>query len=531
MGGRKALVVIALLLALITFLQLWGQVLYSLGTKKEEGLSLLELSKRVFPLDFRPYYKKAYYLLRKGSREKDNRAIAESIENFKKALALNPFHVNSHYFLAKAYLLYNFPSSPYFNEALQEFKRAARLGFKRRTIVLDTVKLLLSLWPLLDERDRLFCRQLLSGMARRISWKDMKEILEIWWLYSKDQELIMEALSEKPSFLPAAARQLLALRAPLQLRWEMLARYEDYMAEKAKRILSSIEPLSSSRKVERLKLCRAYLFDRIRGYRTLLQKGTDPYQLQQLRTKVLFQLIQEELKMGTDPYQHIVEFLSCCNSLSELNKLEKLLHRSGYFSGDDLKKLYLENLILFKLKHYSKLIENLERLEQSLLLVRRENLNDYLNLLFLLEDAYIENKLLMVALNLADRIKEIAPHDGRLYYAYYRIFQLTGFDNVDPELKTSVLSLTNPSSITVEFGDRPVFSKQVFLADQPEGLFLEFPQPSLEKTKKHLLLQVFVNGKIAYEEYGSQVSGPVKITRHLRSGKNSISIKLTGEVK
>ncbi len=528
MKNRIALLCAVIILS-ITTLQLISQIFLQLGNANpQKSFWNYRLSIKFYPLDFLPYYKAGLLMLREAYKTKNNSLILKSIENFKKALFLNPFHVNSHYFLAKAYILYKFPSSPYFDEAVREFKIAAQLGFKRKTIVLDTSKLLLSMWPLLSEEDRRFCRELLRYSVKRLTWNEFQPILEMWWLYSKDMDLLLSVLREKSQFYRSAADYLVELRASLKARWQIMEELEKFIfswvkQEYSRALVGKYGKELSSRLQTYLKL-----LDSIKFYSTLLnEKEANPsfQQYRLLKSQILLQLSEYMLSKGEDPYPYLMQFVKLNDSLSEINKLQRLLKKYRYFRSEDLKKLYLEDLVLYKLKNYSSIIEKLENFKKSVVFVKKENLKDYLNLLLLLEDSYLENKLLMLALNLADEIRKLAPEDPRIYLRYYRIFQYTGFENAPQEVKDMLQKLLNNSTVEINLR-KASWRKELFLLKDAEEITLSLDEQTLEKIKDFKLIQIFIDGQIAGEFYPHQLSNPLKIKFDFKSGEHLLEVSL-----
>ena len=524
-------------LAAVIFFQVHflSDVYLAVGDSMETGkkMAFYKLSHKIFPFDHNAAYKYGYVLLESGYENKNNALILESIDWFKKAASRNPFHYYSHYYLGKSYLFYNYPNSQYFNEAISQFKKAAIIRGSNRAIALDTCKILLSMWPLLSDEDKQFCQHLLSQSMTRFLWEDFAGIVEPWWLYSKDKIFLEQLLEKRPVFFYKVAGKLTQLEAPLSLRWEFLAEYEKFLLEDVDRRYQSL----SFQKKDELESLLPLLADlkTIKAYYKLARDDTfDEEKYRQLKNEILHQVIDTLFEASTrqknqtreyegEINQYINEYLNGDLPREQVLKFKEYLKKKDFFKPNDFISLYFYYLPEFKLGNFSGIISDIEGLKSSITYINVDKQNSYIRLLLLLADSYRASNLLSLAEKTLIEITGMQPNNLDAYFSLLRIRSVLGEDNAyKGKIKENIDSLKNSS----KFALNPVnidseIKKPVYLVDS-NSIEITFGD-GLKEQIKTSLLQVFVEGRISYENYISHLPDVVPVEIKPGSDDNEMS--------
>lgn len=503
----------------------------SMGTGKK--MEFYKLSHRIFPFDHTAAYKYGYVMLESGYENKNNAAILESINWFKKAVSRNPFHYYSHYYLGKSYLFHNYPNSQYFNEAISQFKKAAIIRGGNQAIALDTSKILLSMWPLLSDEDKQFCHNLLSQSMSRFLWEDFAGIIEPWWLYSKDKNFLKQLLGKNPVFFYKVAGKLTHLEAPLSLRWELLAEYEKFILEEVDRQYQSLsfqkryewEPLLLL--LDDLKTIKAY-------YKLARDEMFNQEKYRQLKNKLLHQVIDvlfeafshkknQRMKYEGEMNRYIDEYIKGDLPREQVLKFKEYLKKKDFFKPNDFTSLYFNYLPEFKLGNFSGIISDIERLKNSITYINEDKKHGYIQLLLLLAEAYEASNLLSLAEKTLSEITGMQPDNLDAHFSLLRIRRIFGEDsrykgkikeNID-SIKNSRKFELNPVNI-----DREI-KKPVYLVDS-NAIEITFDHGLKEQIKTRLL-QVFVDGRIKYENYISLLPDVVRVEINPGAIENEMS--------
>jgi hypothetical protein len=503
----------------------------SFGTRKK--MEFYKLSHRIFPFHHSAAYKYGYVLLESGYENNNNATILESINWFKKATSRNPFHYYSHYYLGKSYLFYNYPHSQYFNEALSQFKKAAIIRGRNQAIALDTCKILLSMWPLLSNKDKQFCQNLLSQSMTRFLWEDFAGILEPWWLYSKEKNFLEQLLEKNPVFFYKVAGELTHLEAPLSLRWEFLAEYEKFLLEKINRQyqslsfqkkneLSALLPL-----LEELKTIKAY-------YSLARDETFNQKEYRELKNELLRQVIDalfetfshkknKRMQYEREMNRYIDEYIKGDLPREQVLKFKKYLKKKDFFKPNDFTSLYLNYLPEFKLGNFGGIISDIERLKNSITYINEEKQDEYIQLLSLLADSFESSNFLSMAENTLREIIGMQPDNLDACFSLLRIRRVFGDDSDDMgKIKENIHSLINSrkfelNHLNIDTG----ISKPVYLVDN-NSIEITF-DISLKKQIKTRLLQVFVDGRIKYENYLSLLPQVVRVEIKTGADENEMA--------
>jgi len=524
-------------LAAVIFFQVrfLSDVYLTIGDSVDTGkkIEFYKLGHKIFPFDHTAAYKYAYVLLESGYEKKNNAIILESIDWFKKAASRNPFHYYSHYYLGKSYLFYNYPNSQYFNEAISQFKKAAFIRGGNQAIALDASKILLSMWPLLGDEDKRFCQNLLSQSMTRFLWEDFAGIIEPWWLYSKDKIFLEQLLEKRPVFFYSTAEKLAELEASLSLRWEFLAKYEKFILEDVDRKFQSLpfqkkdEPQPLLLLLEDLKTIKDY-------YKLAGDEIFNRGKYRELKNKMLYQVIDTlfetfpRKKNQTGQYErkmngYIEEYLKGDLPREQVLKFKEYLKKKDFFRPNDFTSLYFYYLPEFKMGNFGGIISDIEKWKKSDTYINMAKQDSYIQLLLLLADSYKASNLLSLAEQTLKEIIGMRPDNLDAYFSLLRIRRVFGEDsgykgkikeNID-SLKNSRKFELNPLNI-----DREI-KKTVYLVDS-STIEITFSE-GLKEQMKTGLLQVFVDGRIKYENYISHLPRMVPVEIKPGSDENEMS--------
>jgi hypothetical protein len=516
MGKNRALAFVALILGIFFLFQLGAEFFFALGQGREpeKRLKNLRISMKLFPTEGIFFNEAGFGLLEAGGANRDNAAVKKSVPYFQAALRKNPLDYQSHYYLAKAYLQLSTVGGEYFDLAVDELKRAARIRGSNKQITLDCSSIFFSLWPLLDDEDRSFAKNLLANAMPTLSWSEFSPLVEMWSLYVQDAPLLMELLLRKPEFFGPAADQLVAAAISMDQRRELLALYEVHTLDAQERrynelILQGEIGLDNARSLlGQLHQLKGY-------YRLQPDSGFAPEKLAKLQRTLLLQVISALLtdpKAQTDPKsvlqlrEYIQAYIADYSKLNSLDELQKLLEEHNYFKNNDFPSLYLKTMIAYKKGNYGDIINEIETLRQTISFVKKEQATDYTNILLLLIDSYYSSKLLTSAEAIARELYQNQPDNMDVLYRVLRIQSILGDEGLPDKDLNDRLAIVRDSRILKAARSRESFD--VYLFNQPEiEIVLD---PTLRAQLKFgQLLQVFIEGKIAYESYADAL--PEKI--------------------
>ncbi len=535
MKTRRLLFLLILVVVIFFQLHFLSDVYLAVGDslETEKKMEFYKLSHRIFPFDHTAAYKYGYALLESGYENKNNATLLESINWFKKAASGNPFHYYSHYYLGKSYLFYNYPHSQYFNEAISQFKKAALIKGGNQAITLDTCKILLSMWPLLSDEDKQFCQNLLSQSMNRFLWKDFAGIIEPWWLYSKDKNFLEQLLEKNPVFFYKTAEKLTHLEAPLSLRWEFLAEYEKFLLEEVNRQYQS---LSFQKKyewesllplLENLKTIKAY-------YRLTRGDTFDEEKYRELKNEILHQVIDalfealphkknQGMEYEREMNRYIDEYIKGDLPRDQILKFKEYLKKKDFFKPNDFTSLYFYYLPEFKMGNFGGIVSDLEGLKNSITYINVDKQGSYIQLLLLLADSYEASNLLSLAEETLNEIIGMQPDNLDAGFSLLRIRRVFGEDSANKgKIKENLDSLKSSRKFELKpiNIDREI-KKPVYLVDDT-SIEITFDHGLREQIKTRLL-QVFVDGRIKYENYISLLPEVVRVEIKPGSDENEMS--------
>jgi len=564
MKYRKLIKFILFTLILFFSLQLTSHIFLKLGLNKETPprSGLLKMSAAVFPLDAELIYEYAFALLEeyaylKGSDRPD---LNDSVKGFKRAIGLNPLLYNAHFNLAKAYQLNPDGNITLFDDALKYLKRAAFIRSNRAHISVEVIKQLLSLWPFLNHEDKKFCQYLMAKSIPGMINADFTAILNVWGIYSKDIKMLKKALEKKPQFYQHISRKLEQLELDLKIRQDFLSRHEVYYLDYFQKKF----PGYLKKSTDQLKTLRSWnrrLKNTIPGYFKLTKNKDFNLSLyrelkQTLITKIIDMLFKENKNKLGDT---ILFYINECDYGKTIKQFYEFLKIKKFFKERDLKNRFLEMLIHSKMGNINQVIQLGEQIRQSMSFVREDQKDDYIKILMLLVEGYLQTNQINRAEAVLQEVEGISPGSEEVIWLRCKMERRKETEEMKSEIRNSKSETKaikqekevrsqeiEEENIEVEkIRSSEDFFLNLNLSDQEtedrrqetEGkikqsrvidlrstrlkktiyfmddsvLVIKLSEAFKEKIKNKHLLQVFVDGWIFFEKYLSQVEDEVKV--------------------
>ncbi len=424
----------------------------------------------------------------------------------RRSLERNPLDYQARYYLAKAYLRFSAVNNDYFDLGVRELKRAAAIRGSNKQIALELGTVFFSLWPLLEEADQQFAASLLSAAMPTIAWNEFSPLVEMWSLYVQDTTLLMDLLRLKPDFFGPAANQLTKAGLPMAQRREMLARYEVHTLDALERRYNELT-LSGTIGFKEARSLLSQL-QNLKGFHRLLpESGFSTENATNLQRVLLLQVIEgliNDPETQTDPRttvqlrEYIEYYIAEHPGLNELDEIQKLLIDRKYFKENDFPTLRLKTLIAYKKGDYSGVIAEIEALRKGISFVKKDQQADYTAILLLLVDSYYSTKLLTAAEAIAGELYQEQPDNPDVLWRVLRVQKILGDQGApDRELNEKLAVVESSRFLKV---DKSGKAHEVFLFNQPWVEIVLDPL-LLTTLKPKQLVQVFVDGKIAFESY------------------------------
>jgi hypothetical protein len=511
---KKFLFKILILFTFIFFLvQVLSQLLIVMAkdVKSPNDQVYYKLAHYLLPLDFNPVFHYGLSLQKNAKDVNNNEMLLKSVAWFKKTIARNPLHFNAHFGLGKSYNSFSDSKFNYFNEAVEQYKKAAVLRSRHYIIALENSKILLSMWPLLKTEDKEFCKNLLIQNIKNFKWEEMQVLIEYWWLYVKDFEFLNRILQENPIYYQKVAYQLIGFHVPIEYRWKLLNAYELSLIEKIKDILNSSYSFDGS--VSNYYKLLLDELGKIKGYYLLSGDENFPEnEIMQLKSRLLLGLLEafsKEKRLSEKEFYEVLdtyvyEFIQKCDSHSDLLDLGNWFEQSGLFQQKHLKILIIKNLISFKIGRNTELINEIEELRRNLAFVAKENQHDYIRVLDILAEAYITANMLYNAETIFKEMIKIDPDRLQTYWNLICLQKILGDEEkynqaisgqIDQVRATAVIDVMNIRS-----------RQTVYLTDQ-NSIKIKLNQAVFQKIQDKKILMVFVNGNIQQETYIGDLAG------------------------
>ena len=215
---------------------------------------------------------------------------------------------------------------------------------------------------------------------------------------------------------------------------------------------------------------------------------------------------QEDSKTISEIETCILSHIQSSPSFSDLEDLNDFLEDMKYFKINSLKSFYIKELINFKLGQFGVVINDIMDFKQSVSYIKKENLRDYCDILFLLSDACILSRLMMQSNLVLKDIEKISPGLIDTYFRKMKIERVIGIDeNEKDEMFRERIKkyefIRNSRFINL---DKTKHRKTLYLYDENE-IEIKFDDSIKNRFKSFHILQVFVDGVITYESYLSQM--------------------------
>ncbi len=541
--SRPIIKIILIPLILFFVLQFLSHIFLALWEKNPElkNAAFLKWSGLIFPIDAEPFSEYGYSLMLKYEQSPDDQVLAESISYLKKSLSNNILYYQTHFYLGGAYFFQNLKDYTSLEQAVKSYKRSARIWGNNTEVGINTMKVLLSLWPHLTEQDKNFCSELLKRSIRKIRKENFDSLLEIWGLYVRDIGFFKDLLKQNPQYYQNVAEKLLQIEIDMPKRHYFLAKYAEYLIEniqKQYRLYLSKPPADL---LHRTKL----LFDSLNG-ETVSYYILDPnnklnqktyFELKKRLNLNILELLFSKTGWEKDHQQlseiesFILSYIKDAATIDDLTTLNDLLTKVKYFNLSNLKVFYIGQLIKYKSSQYDTVILETENLRKSITYITKENMADYTEILLLLSDAYISSRLLIRA---GEVLAEIEKDDTNLTEIYWRTLQVEqvvgdmgddgGKDGQKQKEKEQQYELIKNSS-QILLASTPL-KKTVYLIDS-DVIEIQFSDWLKQRRKDFHLLQISRGGRIFYEAYLSNLKLPARIKIPSEEGKNSSTHTLT----
>jgi hypothetical protein len=543
--NNKLIKPVLLILMVFFALQMLSHLFLKLGEGKTGGKTsgLFKSSTLLMPLDAEPVYKYAYAMLFENVESQNNEMILKSIRAFEKSIQHNVLFYRAHYYLGKALFLYNQPDSPYYDRGLRALKRAALIrGNKNTNIATDTLVLLLSQWHLLNDKDKTFCRDLLENSIQLLKGKNFDSILEVWRLYCRDIDFFRGILKNNPAYYLTIAKELNRMGINLEMKHDFLSEYEVHRLDWLKTTYQQYREESIQLQA---RLKNLYRKSNIEGYYKLAKKtGFNEKEYLAFKKELKLNIIkllfdqpgwQTDIKKRQEIERYIFDYFNDSPSRKEVELLFEMLNKKDFFSQhpdfsiSHLLNYYIKQLVYFKLDNYNKVIKDIEKLRQSVAFVQKEHLKDYTNILLLLSDAYVKNKLLTLAMSLLEEIKKISPGLMETYWRMKKIELIIGTDHERGGEKEKAWAEKYREVMDSRFVEVRSLNtrKTVYLVDSRD-IVIRISHQLKGKLKPGNLFQVFIDGKIYYEAYIRQLQeeGGVEVKFEAIPAKCEVLVKI-----
>lgn len=511
MRNRIYYKIVLLIITLFFAFQLISHIFLSIG-ETSKNQNFVKLSTVFCPIDTYPFYRYGFMKLKSYIKNRNEIDIEESILFFKKSIDRNFLYYMTYQSLGKAYFSQNQPGTDFFERGLEAFKRATFIRKTNIQLNLDTLKLYLSMWPLLKEENKKFAFNLMGKTIKRVNKNSFLPILEIWSLYSKDIDLLKKNLAKRPEFYLCAANRLEKSELFLNLRQEFLANYEVFFLKNTWQKFDKIDRSS----IKKLKSLRNRLNSRIKGYykisKNLSFKEKNFFDLRKelnlsiLKTLFNKKMWQEDSKTISEIEICILSYVKSSPSFSDLEDLNDFLKGMKYFKINSLKSFYIKELINFKLGQFGAVINNILDFKQSVSYVKKEDLRDYCDILLLLSDACILSRLMMQSNLVLKDIEKISPGLIDTYFRKMKIERVIGPEQ--NENKEELIEKTRQYEIIKNSRfiniNKTKHRKTVYLYDENE-IIIKFDNSIKDRLKTFHIFQVFVDNVITYESYLSKM--------------------------
>ncbi len=409
---KKLLLALLILLAVVQLAVYWNAHLYHKAVDDanlpEDKIRLLHRANWFFPWNEQVFFElgRAYFELgdeNLGTPGLRDASFSRSLENYMKAVRLNPGSLNIHFHFAQSLLYMEYLSLPTPLSYFEEYKKAALLTGHNTQVYFEVGKVLLSQWDSLTEDEKDLALDILGKMLATRSRDTFLATLEVWYLYVQDPAVIEGIIPEDVRVLSAYAQFLGERSILLDERQKTLARVENLEFDRARDRLEM-----GQRKFDYYQIDDAFgditecvrALKAIRFYQDLTGEitiDTEEYgRIQRDARLLLAKIYIERTRDLEDPEGYIDAYLALENRVSAVGEFEIFLKDRGLLgegmtggtARQDFKSLTLQMVLGFKQNRYREITRIATDLERNILIVPEEDRDNYVRILQIIGDSH-----------------------------------------------------------------------------------------------------------------------------------------------
>jgi hypothetical protein len=512
MAKKNRMIYVAIALLLVYFMaQTAVDAFLSFYVPGSGDTSWLSQAVRLHPLGSEAHMMMGFSALEQGKQTKRSDLLVQAVGHLKTAIRYNPFVYQAHLNLGKAYFLLSETEPHWVSDGIVSFKRAASIRGANLSVAMDSARLFFSLWPLLKKEDQDFARSLVLGIMHRIGKNDFESLVELWSLYNRKIELMEELIARRPEFSQLVAQALVRNRQYNEQRRRLLNTHDEIRYHQIKKKVDEElnKPAENQDSQVMLALFRdlgqVYRhYDRLSGEELFPEKSRMALR-RRLGERLLALLIDDEGKwrntaVSRQPVDTVVNgLINDSQSYENVFELEERLGKIGYYREGDIKSFMARMRILFQTARYDQVIDQIETFQRQVSFVREDAREDMVELLFLLNDAYRQSRLLTMASKVLDAIKPLSPAPERLLWQRFLIEKVIAVE-ADATLIENWRAQFAASRV-IQVGTKQ--EKRVVYLDENREITLILTPELMEKiqTGDYNLLELNVDGRIVWDTY------------------------------
>ena len=537
---RILLILCVILISIVSSLVFWNGLFLERARERignyEKKLLVLKRAHASLPFHDQVYFERGKTHYNRGidnlsDPERRDADLDAAVENFLKAIRLNPGIYLNHYYLAQT-LLYKSYFSPSEIDYMSEYLKTSLLNSYDEEIYFDVGRTLLTQWSDLDEKTK---DHTIKVLKRRSHFKDENKtgiILQIWAAMSMDYVLMDKILPQNALTFRMYAQFLGERGFSLSERKRKLAEAEYLDFEQAKtifrqargsyqrfRLKEAKDRLSDSLKI----LTRIYFYQKLSD-----EVRIDEQEYLNVMKSVCYYLFRISLEVDKNMEQvrkHFLDYLILEKDSSRYEDLEayltqkKILHDEMDQEVTDLDFLFFRIALDFEQSRFRQIINIGQKLKQSMVLLTDEN-KEVLHYIYQkVAESYRRLDYLYDARDLFEKSLEIVPDDTEalfgLLLAHKRL-------NDEEGVKATIDRIRNILSpeemiLSVDIPKGKKFELPLVLDGSEINLSLVFEDPSLS-----CLVSVFLNDRIIWEGLLDDMS--MAVTIQSNQGLNRLSI-------
>ena len=535
-----ALVVVAVCQTLIT----WNAHLYDRARDEAAGPAakarLLELAARVYPWNDQVDFELGKTFFARGSESLGDaslrdRAFAQSVGYFLKALRLNPGSAATHLYLAQSLQYMSYLSLPTTVGYFGEYRKAAALTGHDSEIYCEVGTVLLASWESLRPEEREFTLDVLGKMLAGAGREKFRDLLEVWYLHGRDYSIIDGIMPDDPGLERAYARFLGEMSLSLEVRQKALARAEFLDFVKAKDELSQgqrgYEYFQSQDAAGHL-ITAARLLESIRFYESLVRESLiDPAEYAQVlkTTYLLLAEIQaEKTRALSEPDGYLEKYLALETDPLAAGEFEQFLKDRNLLEDvqtaaarpKDLRALAIGLRLDFKQNKYRDIAQAGETLEKSAYIIPPAGTAYYVRILELAGDSFEKLDDIYEAENYDLKALAADPDDLEGLIRLERCYDRLNDDPQRVAVRRRIDGLLTPREVIAEprvlRKDEPL---EIRIVGDGSPVSMTVSLAGLEPGNLPLL-SVFFNGRAVWEGYAQ--GGSLSFSLSPRTGANTL---------